>query len=1099
MSQIDTLGRHVRQKIKIRGGDYFARNAVRILFADPDFVSAKVTGSQIYEVDLEREGNELIFSCDCPYFEEHQEVCKHVWATLLELQKNGHFQQWGPNFPADMVPTDADGSLDHEYLDDLDLDDDLSDDFEPVNRERMDDPQPEPTSSWHLLLKKMNRSENPAAATSAWPVGREILYVLEYSRFPYGANLSIQLNVRDPKKSGEWKKQRPLVLSHPMISELPDAADRDILSRLVGVHRGRWSYSPDESTYHFQPTRHDLRSLLPLFSGTGRLFFKTPETEEGRAIHWDSGEPWEFYIEARPDEAGRQYEICGAFRRSNERLSLGQLEYIFDEGIAIKGDSIGPFRGSYQWISFFRKEGSFFVPYSDADKWLETMLALPSVPSLELPEALRLEEIVVEPQPIANIGARQDSWNTPNLTAEVFFKYLDHTLGEVDPSSGIALVPQKLRIVRNREFEGRTLGQFEEAGFRRRPDHRGRTLWTIHQSRLPGAVRDLVAAGWEIEAEGKHFRNPNSLNLRLSSGIDWFELHGTIEFGETRITVPKLLSALKRRESTILLDDGSYGMLPEEWLKKYGMLAGLGTSHGDHVRFHRNQAGLLDVLLASQPEVSCDALFDRLRNELRSFDGISAIDPPAGFHGQLRPYQKEGLGWFHFLQQFGFGGCLADDMGLGKTIQVLALLEERRLLRSTDGAVDRIPPSLVVMPRSLVFNWKQEAERFTPELKILEHTGGVRIRSHQHFDDYDVIFTTYGTLRRDAPFFKDKAFDYVILDEAQAIKNSSTESAKSARLLRGRNRLALSGTPIENHLGELWSLFEFLNPGMLGAASVFKLGKGTGSKLDEEQRAALSRALRPFILRRTKSQVASDLPAKVEQTLFCQLEPAQRALYNELRDHYRRAILNRIERDGLEKSKIHILEALLRLRQAAIHPGLIDHTRTSETSAKLEMLMPQLAEILDEGHKALIFSQFTSMLAILRSRLDGLGIRYEYLDGKTNDRATPVERFQNDPESKLFLISLKAGGLGLNLTAAEYVYLLDPWWNPAVEAQAVDRTHRIGQTRSVFAYRLIAKDTVEEKVLELQNTKREIADAIINQDNSLLRTLRSEDLAMLLS
>jgi SNF2 family DNA or RNA helicase len=245
--------------------------------------------------------------------------------------------------------------------------------------------------------------------------------------------------------------------------------------------------------------------------------------------------------------------------------------------------------------------------------------------------------------------------------------------------------------------------------------------------------------------------------------------------------------------------------------------------------------------------------------------------------------------------------------------------------------------------------------------------------------------------------------------------------------------------------------------------------------------------------------VASDLPAKVEQTLFCQLEPAQRALYNELRDHYRRAILNRIERDGLEKSKIHILEALLRLRQAAIHPGLIDHTRTSETSAKLEMLMPQLAEILDEGHKALIFSQFTSMLAILRSRLDGLGIRYEYLDGKTNDRATPVERFQNDPESKLFLISLKAGGLGLNLTAAEYVYLLDPWWNPAVEAQAVDRTHRIGQTRSVFAYRLIAKDTVEDKVLELQNTKREIADAIINQDNSLLRTLRSEDLAMLLS
>jgi SNF2 family DNA or RNA helicase len=438
-------------------------------------------------------------------------------------------------------------------------------------------------------------------------------------------------------------------------------------------------------------------------------------------------------------------------------------------------------------------------------------------------------------------------------------------------------------------------------------------------------------------------------------------------------------------------------------------------------------------------------------------------------------------------------------MGLGKTIQVLSLLEERRALRHADKPAHRLPPSLVVMPRSLVFNWQQEAERFTPGLRILEHTGGVRIRGHEHFDDYDAVLTTYGTLRRDAPFFKDKMFDYVILDEAQAIKNASTESAKAARLLRGSHKLALSGTPVENHLGELWSLFEFLNPGMLGAASVLKLGKGSGGKLDDAQRALIAQALRPFILRRTKSQVARDLPEKVEQTLFCQLGPAQRTLYNELRDHYRRTLLNRIEHDGLEKSKIHILEALLRLRQAAIHPGLIDRARVHEPSAKLDMLLPQLAEVLEEGHKALIFSQFTSVLAILRDRLDEQQIRYEYLDGQTRDRATPVEHFQNDPESRLFLISLKAGGLGLNLTAAEYVFLLDPWWNPAVEAQAIDRTHRIGQTRSVFAYRLIAKDTVEEKVLELQEGKREIADAIINQDNSLLRNLRSEDLALLLN
>jgi SNF2 family DNA or RNA helicase len=373
------------------------------------------------------------------------------------------------------------------------------------------------------------------------------------------------------------------------------------------------------------------------------------------------------------------------------------------------------------------------------------------------------------------------------------------------------------------------------------------------------------------------------------------------------------------------------------------------------------------------------------------------------------------------------------------------------------------------------------------------------LKSSDHFDDYDLIITTYGTLRRDAIQFKDIQFDYVILDEAQAIKNANTESAKAARLLRGNHRLAMSGTPIENHLGELWSLFEFLNPGLLGTASVFKLNSSAARNPDEQIRGLLAKALRPFILRRTKQQVAGDLPPKTEQTIHCEMESVQRKLYDELRDHYRRSLLGLIEREGIKKSKIQILEALLRLRQAACHPGLIDKSRTSEPSAKLDLLMPQIAEVLEEGHKALVFSQFTSLLAIVRDRLDREGIPYEYLDGQTRDRAARVERFQSDPACKLFLISLKAGGLGLNLTAAEYVFLLDPWWNPAVEAQAIDRAHRIGQMQQVFAYRLIARDTVEEKVLELQQTKRELADAIINADNSLIRNMCREDLELLLS
>jgi len=448
-----------------------------------------------------------------------------------------------------------------------------------------------------------------------------------------------------------------------------------------------------------------------------------------------------------------------------------------------------------------------------------------------------------------------------------------------------------------------------------------------------------------------------------------------------------------------------------------------------------------------------------------------------------------------FLREFSFGGCLADDMGLGKTVQVLAMLAGRTAER---GKAAR-RPSLVVVPRSLVFNWLEESKRFSPGLSILDHSHAARTKGGEHLADYDVVLTTYGTLRNDAAYLKDVEFDYVILDEAHAIKNPASESAKAARLLKGRHRLALSGTPVQNHLGDLWSLFDFLNPGMLGASSALAGASGATRGIDQETGVMLARALRPFILRRTKEEVAKDLPEKLEQTIFCELDATQRKAYDQLKQYYRANLLELVAKQGMNKAKIQILEALLRLRQAACHPGLIDKTKTSDSSAKLDTLLPRLSEIVEEGHKALVFSQFTSFLAIVKKRLDKEKITYEYLDGKTKDRQARVDRFQTDPKSKVFLISLKAGGVGLNLTAADYVFLLDPWWNPAVEAQAIDRTHRIGQTKNVFACRLIAKDTVEEKVLALQKTKRDLAQAIINADNSVISSLGREDLELLLA
>ena len=344
---------------------------------------------------------------------------------------------------------------------------------------------------------------------------------------------------------------------------------------------------------------------------------------------------------------------------------------------------------------------------------------------------------------------------------------------------------------------------------------------------------------------------------------------------------------------------------------------------------------------------------------------------------------------------------------------------------------------------------------------------------------------------------RETEFDYVVLDEAQSIKNAGSQAAKACRLLRARHRLALTGTPVENHIGELWSIFEFLNPGQLGSATRLKqfLSGGRGGSSAE----VVARAVRPFLLRRTKAQVLSDLPEKTEQTIFCELGESQRKAYDELREHYRLELSGRIGRMGMGKSRIAVLEALLRLRQTACHPGLVDPTRIDEPGAKLETLLAQLEEVLDEGHKVLVFSQFTSFLAILRRQLDARSMPYEYLDGKTTDRQARVTHFQEDPECKLFLVSLKAGGQGLNLTAADYIYILDPWWNPAVEAQAVDRAHRIGQTRRVFAYRLIARDTVEEKIVALQDRKRELAESIVRADESLITSLTAEDVELLLS
>jgi superfamily II DNA or RNA helicase len=845
--------------------------------------------------------------------------------------------------------------------------------------------------------------------------------------------------------------------------------------------------------------RKDQAALVERLARTGRLRLRRTEGEDDPpTMRWDDGQPWRFTLEVRPELGGKRWAWRGSLRRGDHRMDLSEPLVllpgllVLGVGRAARFDDLGVM----PWILRLRYEKEITFVEPQQDLMLGRILAETRVPPLELVESLRLEEINAKPRPSLTLRTPRQNWGlgSDKVIGELEFDY-DGAVIPAGRTTPLAVSTELgLVIRRDPRTESAADVKLFELGFREAKDPRldPGTL-ELPAKRMAQVSKELVAVGWRVEAEGKLIRPVGEFKLALSTGIDWFELDGGIDYGDQRVSLPELLAAARRGEAMIELGDGSMGMLPEEWLKKYGMLADLATAENGSLRFGSAQAGMLDALLAAQPEIRVDAAFEKVRENLRQFEGIVALDSPPGFHGELRPYQREGLGWLDYLQRFGFGGILADDMGLGKTIQVLALLQRRRAHRLTKG------PSLAVVPRSLVFNWMQEAAKFTPRLRVLDYTGPGRHALRESFSEYDLILTTYGTVRTDIAELTQFEFDYAMLDEAQAIKNAESQSAKAARLLRSRYRLAISGTPIENHLGELWSIFEFLNPGMLGSDTVFKRYASSATSLEQTDRVLLAKALRPFILRRTKQQVVQDLPEKTEQTLYCDMEAEQKRCYEELRAHYRDALLRKDSAE-LNRSKIEVLEALLRLRQAACHPGLISPELTGEASAKLDLLLPSIAEVVEEGHKVLVFSQFTSFLAIVKDRLDQEKVTYEYLDGRTRNRAAKVERFQTDPQCPVFLISLKAGGLGLNLTAAEYVYLLDPWWNPAVEAQAIDRTHRIGQTQNVFAYRLICRDTVEEKILDLQQKKRDLADAILSADNrSVIQSLTREDLEFLLS
>jgi len=607
----------------------------------------------------------------------------------------------------------------------------------------------------------------------------------------------------------------------------------------------------------------------------------------------------------------------------------------------------------------------------------------------------------------------------------------------------------------------------------------------------------LINKGYEIEQktenQKKYLLGNTLIDLQIKEQNDWFDIHATVRFGPYEIPFIDLRDHILHQKREFTLPSGEIAIIPEAWFTQFNAFFHFSANKGS-LKLQKHHIGLINDLNESN---LLGLTLERKLQRLHNFEQIDEASLPNNFKGELRSYQKAGYNWFHFLKDYRFGGCLADDMGLGKTVQTLALLQKEKEEFQVEGIS---ATSLIVMPTSLIYNWQSEAEKFAPDLSILIHTGANRAKDVQIFENYDLVITTYGITRIDEELLQQYYFHYIILDESQNIKNPTSKSFKAVRALKSKHKLILSGTPVENSVADLWSQMSFLNPGLLGSHSHFQADYviPIEKKKDEEKARKLQAIIKPFILRRTKNQVAKELPPKSEQVFYCKMSDEQAECYERIKSEYRNIILEQSLDELTAKPKIQLLQGLTKLRQLANHPLMIDATYQGD-SGKFENVIHTLENVLSRGHKVLIFSQFVKQLDIYRKYFDKEKIKYAYLDGSTRNREDVVNEFRQNNAVKLFLISIKAGGVGLNLVEADYVFILDPWWNPAVEQQAIDRSHRIGQTKNVFIYKFITKDSVEEKILALQDRKKTIANQLVTTEESFVKSLTTNDIKELLA
>jgi len=1035
-----------------RGRTLFQQGRARLREVGPQLAVLTVQGSREYRVRFWMEGGTADSTCDCPVADDEPGVlCKHQIAAAFTLHNHLHLH---------------------------------------------------PPQTWEAVLARavMGQGKRPAVASQLllfslqtrreqWAV---FPYALPLSLFPDGPPAGDALLAAAIKKLKLSRQAKPVRSAGDVRRFVPTAGGEAAVLAL-GVLTG-------ESYYYGYERSFDCRALLPLLAGG--LVFRGREQD-----------PLHLPLTVHAETASASVEL----RETPDGLALDPSVALGDHVFPLTPEKTAVVATGPLWLlsgaALFRAEDGgglvpslldnpdITVPEGEREAFMDGYL-LPLAERVGVHGAGVAWEEVADAAPVPRLYLSESGGE---MAARLRFGYGDVEVmyDKEAPAAALLRRPETLTLVRVARRPAEEQGFWEAAcghGLKRGPVP-GEFVLRARVDPVDFLLRHvprLAEAGFEIYGEreltsARVNRSRPTISFNVSSGIDWFDVDAVAQFGDTHVALKDIRRAVRRRESYVKLADGTIGEIPPEWLEQYRYLFSLAEETDGGLRLAGAQVTLLDQLLLEGDRVEADDQYRQRRAQLLEFSHIEPRPVAAGLKAQLRPYQKAGVDWLHFLHDYGFGGCLADDMGTGKTVQCLAFLQ------SLSEDHKATATSLLVVPRSLVFNWEREAARFTPGLRLLNHARATRAKDLSGFDDYDLVVTTYGLLRRDIEMLRGHRFHCVILDEAQAIKNPLSLGAKSARRLQADHRLTLTGTPVENSTVELWSQFAFLNPGLLGGFDSFRedFAGPIERKQDEAAARFLRRLVHPFILRRTKAQVASDLPPRTERVLYVEMEPAQRRLYAETRDRFRSQILGLMDGgEGAGDARMKILEGLLRLRQIANHPRLVEPDSRA-ASGKFETLMGTLDTLRAEGHKVLIFSQFVRMLHLIRDALDARSVRYAYLDGSTRDRQGQVDAFQSDPALGVFLVSLKAGGVGLNLTAADYVIHVDPWWNPAAEAQATDRAHRIGQDKPVFVYKLIARETVEEKILTLQDRKRALVSQLIAAEGGVFKSLTRTDIEAL--